>query len=75
MIAIYTKSDYPYNVKRYPMEMHLVHYKTEYGSVGEGINHPDGLAVLSVLFVISEHDNPALAPVISQLNYTRHVGE
>ncbi|KAK7066928.1 hypothetical protein SK128_012060 [Halocaridina rubra] len=29
-------------------EMHLVHYKKEYGSVGEALKHGDGLAVLGM---------------------------
>ena len=52
---------------RYPMELHLVHYKASYGSVAEALKYSDGLAVLGVLFQISFTDNAALAPLISKL--------
>uniref|UniRef100_A0A2P2I3I1 Carbonic anhydrase n=1 Tax=Hirondellea gigas TaxID=1518452 RepID=A0A2P2I3I1_9CRUS len=68
-------SEHTINHVRYPMEMHLVHYKTEYGSLGAALNHSDGAAVLSILFVISANDNPSLAPLISQLKANREVGE
>ena len=49
--------------KRYPAEMHLVHYNTKYNSFSEATHHPDGLAVLDVMLDvpnnehnISEHD-------------------
>ena len=54
--------------------MHLVHFKTEYTNLTEALAHDDGAAVLSILFVISEHDNPALAPLISQLKTNTDVG-
>ena len=57
------------------MEMHMVHYKAEYGNMTESLKHPDGLAVLGVLFVISTNDNPALAPLISQLKSRKFVGK
>lgn len=67
-------SEHTVNHVRFPMEMHLVHYKSEYKDISEAIKHPDGLAVLGVLFVISEYDNPALAPLISQLRYKQTTG-
>jgi Eukaryotic-type carbonic anhydrase len=30
--------------------MHLVHWKTSYGNIANAKSHPDGLAVLAVLF-------------------------
>ncbi|CAL4131801.1 unnamed protein product, partial [Meganyctiphanes norvegica] len=36
--------------RRYPLEMHLVHYKSAYGNISNAINYSDGLAVLGVLF-------------------------
>ena len=38
------------------MEMHLVHWKTSYGTFASAKTHPDGLAVLAVLFE-ADHDN------------------
>ena len=50
------------------MEMHLVHYKGAYGTIGEALKHPDGLAVLGVFFEISPTDNPAFTPLVSALS-------
>lgn len=38
------------------------------------MTHPDGLAVLGVLFEVSRYDNPALQPVIDALPYVRDPG-
>ncbi|PSN55760.1 hypothetical protein C0J52_04811 [Blattella germanica] len=38
----------------FPMELHLVHYKKEYGSQDEALKYEDGLAVVSFLFQESE---------------------
>jgi hypothetical protein len=34
------------------MEMHLVHYKKDYGSQEAALNYEDGLAVVSFLFQV-----------------------
>ncbi len=34
---------------RFPMEMHLVHYKRSYGSFDEAVDKPDGIMVLATL--------------------------
>ena len=59
----------------YPMEMHLVHYKKTYGSLGEAIKHKDGLTVLGIFFTISEEDNKALNPIISNLSSIMKPGQ
>ena len=49
------------------MEVHFVHYKAEYGSLGEAVKQADGLAVLGAMFEISSTDNPALTPLVNAL--------
>ena len=39
---------------RFPLEMHLVHFSSEYSDVLEASTKPGGLVVLSVLFQIAE---------------------
>ena len=39
---------------RFPLEMHLVHFSSEYSNVLEASTKPGGLVVLSVLFQIAE---------------------
>ncbi|MPC15313.1 Carbonic anhydrase 2 [Portunus trituberculatus] len=51
----------------FPLEIHLVHWKTSYGSVSESLNFGDGLAVLGIMAEISQKDNPKLQPIIDAL--------
>lgn len=60
-------SEHTVNGVRYPMEMHLVHYKTEYRTIADAVGKPDGLAVLGVMFEISQTDNPAFTPLVNAL--------
>ncbi|KAK3883751.1 hypothetical protein Pcinc_011946, partial [Petrolisthes cinctipes] len=59
---------------RYPMELHLVHYKASYGSLGEAVRRRDGLAVLGVMLEVSETDNPALTPIANALKMVNDSG-
>lgn len=52
---------------RYPMELHMVHYKASYGTLGQAVQRRDGLAVLGVMLEVSTSDNPALAPLATAL--------
>ena len=38
-------------------ELHLVHFNTKYGSFGDAVDKPDGLAVLGILLKVSSHHN------------------
>ena len=52
------------------MELHLVHFKKEYGhDIGESLakRASDNLAVLGIFFQIEEKDNPALEPLMDAL--------
>ncbi|XP_047736691.1 carbonic anhydrase 14 [Hyalella azteca] len=60
-------SEHTINGVRYPMEMHMVHYKTAYGTIGKAVQQADGLAVLGVMFEISQTDNPAFTPLVKAL--------
>lgn len=39
-------------MKRYPAELHIVHYNTKYGNFSEAVAHPDGLAVLGIMIEV-----------------------
>ncbi|XP_018017103.1 carbonic anhydrase-like isoform X2 [Hyalella azteca] len=60
---------------RFPMELHLVHHNTKYASFNASLEHRDGVAVLGVLFVISELDNPLLQPLIDHLMSITEAGQ
>jgi carbonic anhydrase len=55
--------------KRYPMELHAVHFNTKFGSsMVEALNNSgkayNTLAVLAVMFEVQEEDNPMLKPIV-----------
>ena len=55
------------------MELHLVHFKTEYGNtIGDAIKgggrSDDSLAVLGIFFQIEKEDNKALEPLMNALD-------
>ncbi|XP_057367327.1 putative carbonic anhydrase 3 [Daphnia carinata] len=45
--------------KRYPAELHMVHFSQKYDNFTEASKHPDGLAVLAVLIEMEKRDNIA----------------
>lgn len=47
-------SEHALNGKRYPAEVHFVHYKTEYGSLAAAVKHSDGVAVIGALLDVSD---------------------
>lgn len=66
-------SEHTVNDKAYPMELHLVHFKTEYGNtIGDAIKgggrSDDSLAVLGIFFQIEKEDNKALEPLMNALD-------
>jgi len=47
------------NGKHFPMELHMVFFKKEYGDMKNAINHADGLSVMAFFYQISSKPNPA----------------
>ncbi|XP_044296598.1 carbonic anhydrase 15-like [Varanus komodoensis] len=60
-------SEHMVDGRQYPMEMHLVHVNTKYKTTNEAKGHPNGLAVLSFLFKVSETDNTNYNTIIAGL--------
>ncbi|XP_066977822.1 uncharacterized protein [Macrobrachium rosenbergii] len=67
-------SEHLVNENSYPCELHLVHYKTEYGSAAEAMKYSDGLAVLGVFLEIAPADNPNLTPVLDGFSSIQTAG-
>ncbi|PVD29983.1 hypothetical protein C0Q70_09244 [Pomacea canaliculata] len=65
-------SEHTIDGRTFPMEMHVVSWKTAYQSFETAMAHPDGLAVLAFLFEIQARDNLALHPLIRQLSLIRY---
>lgn len=51
----------------YPAELHFVHYRKSYGSLGEAAKFKSGLAVLAVPLELYPRDNLGFQPVIDSL--------
>jgi len=62
-------SEHNINNVSYPMEMHLVHFQNKYEDLNKALldQHQGTLAVLGVLFQISEEDNQQFEPIINGL--------
>ncbi|CAG5123499.1 unnamed protein product, partial [Candidula unifasciata] len=60
-------SEHTLDSRTYPMEVHIVHFRTSLGQLKDAASVPDGLAVLGFFFEVSALDNPALKPIIDQL--------
>ncbi|CAL4140384.1 unnamed protein product, partial [Meganyctiphanes norvegica] len=60
-------SEHTINGVQFPLEMHIVNFKTEYGSLGGSVDKGDGLAVLGVMWEIQPSDNPNIQPIIDAL--------
>ena len=57
-------SEHLINGRAFPLEVHFVHFNSRYVTLGEAVGHEDGLAVIGVMFHVSNTDNEALAPII-----------
>ncbi|XP_042858782.1 carbonic anhydrase 7-like [Penaeus japonicus] len=68
-------SEHTINGLQYPAELHLVHFKSKYETIGEAVLHEDGLAVLGIMLEISDVDNEHLTPIIAGLATVPHSGD
>lgn len=60
-------SEHTLDGKRFPAELHLVHYRESYGSWEEAVKHEDGVVVFGVLLELQDADNPNLQPIVNGL--------
>ncbi|GLV42153.1 Carbonic anhydrase 2 [Carabus blaptoides fortunei] len=62
------------NNSSFPMELHLVFYKTLYDSVEEAMQNRDGLTVLSYLYQLSETNNTKYDSLLSVFPHVENPG-
>lgn len=67
-------SEHTVDGRSYPMEMHVVTFRKQYGDVPTAVTKHDGLAVLGFFFEISPRDNPALNPLVDALEKITDAG-
>jgi len=61
-------SEHTLNGREYPAELHIVHWNTKYGNVGDAVTRRDGLAVLGFFYEVSQVDNPNLTPLLQAIS-------
>lgn len=49
---IHWQSEHTLNGQSYPAEIHIVHFNLKYGSIGNALDKPDGLAVVGIFFEV-----------------------
>jgi carbonic anhydrase len=57
-------SEHTIDGKQFPLELHLVHHKEEYGSLSNATNYKDGVVVVGVFFHLQHSNNPYLKDII-----------
>nr|WES12324.1 carbonic anhydrase [Ophraella communa] len=62
------KSEHTIENYRFPLEMHLVHYAKEHGTLQEALKFPGGAAVLTVLFDLSPDDVKDFDPLLYEIS-------
>ncbi|XP_072258179.1 carbonic anhydrase 12 [Pyxicephalus adspersus] len=60
--------------RRFPAELHIVHYNTKYADVATAMEAGDGLAVLGILMEIGSF-NPAYDKIFTQLTHVKYKGQ
>lgn len=58
-------SEHTFRTRKFPLELHIVHYNEAHGDLASSLGHSDGLAVLGFFFTVSQEDNENLAPMIT----------
>lgn len=65
-------SEHTIDGKAAPIEMHIVNWNSDvHNSIAEAAVEPAGLAVLGILFEVTNKDNPALTPLVNVLKHVR----
>ncbi|XP_053654446.2 carbonic anhydrase 2 [Cherax quadricarinatus] len=60
-------SEHTINGGRYPGELHIVTYKTQYSTLTQALNYNDGVVVLGIFLKAAPEDNNVLSPIIAGL--------
>jgi len=67
-------SEHRVNGIEYDAEFHIVHFNTKYGTAGEALDKPDGLAVLGV-FIKEGKEHPEFAKLMDALGKIKKKGD
>ncbi|NXE37897.1 CAH9 anhydrase, partial [Ptilorrhoa leucosticta] len=68
-------SEHTVNGRRFPAEIHVVHYNTKYDSFTEAMVQPDGLAVLGAFLEVGHGENQYYHEILKHLLKIQEVGQ
>ncbi|NWT20027.1 CAH9 anhydrase, partial [Vireo altiloquus] len=68
-------SEHTINGRRFPAEIHVVHYNTKYDSFTDAMVHLDGLAVLAAFLEVGQEENPYYHEILKHLFEIHEVGQ
>ncbi|KAL4223520.1 Carbonic anhydrase [Mactra antiquata] len=67
-------SEHTFEGTHYPLELHIVHYKESYGSLGGALAYDDGLAVVGYFFQVQSETNTGFSSLITALDDVKYKG-
>ncbi|XP_026051610.1 carbonic anhydrase 4-like isoform X2 [Carassius auratus] len=67
-------SEHSVDGEQYPMELHIVHIKEKYASLGDALSDSEGVAALAFFFEVTSFPNKQLDRVIDALGKVRYEG-
>ncbi|KYB29101.1 putative carbonic anhydrase 3 [Tribolium castaneum] len=62
------ESEHTMDDRRFPLELHLVHYANKYANLSQALQYSGGVAVFSVLFYLSPDDDVQFQPLINVID-------
>ncbi|CAG7820221.1 unnamed protein product [Allacma fusca] len=70
-------TEHSFNGITYALEAHFVHFSSEYKTLEEAVssNQPRSVAVVAVIFQLTNKDNEALTPIIKALRQLKRSGD
>ncbi|XP_062456495.1 carbonic anhydrase 9, partial [Rhea pennata] len=68
-------SEHTVDDRRFPAEIHVVHYNTKYDNFEAAMVHPDGLAVLGAFLQVGPRENPYYRQILEHLYEIQGEGE
>ncbi|XP_043478899.1 carbonic anhydrase 6-like [Leptopilina heterotoma] len=68
-------TEHSINGKRFALEMHLVHYSKNYGSVSNAQKYSDGITVIGLIFQIDDVAEWTLSTIVNQLKHVTKKGQ
>eukprot|EP01095_Lingulamoeba_sp_RSL-Kostka_P007288 TRINITY_DN2304_c0_g1_i2.p1 TRINITY_DN2304_c0_g1~~TRINITY_DN2304_c0_g1_i2.p1 ORF type:complete len:247 (+),score=65.18 TRINITY_DN2304_c0_g1_i2:473-1213(+) len=70
----YEGSEHSIYGKKFPLELHMVHFNRQYNTLGEVMSNPDGIAVLTTMFEIGD-SNSEIEKIVENIENVEYKGD